>query len=333
MTGSSLLSVDPELAFVVGASGPAARPDPALVRYWERVVQLAVRHRVFPRVWNAASSYFPPAQAETLRLLARQNARAALLNLARTIEVARLLRDHSIEPIVLKGPLLSYQLYGQYAARVSGDIDLLVAPAELLPAAEALAEAGYQHHTPITAGALARHLKSQHDIAFAHPVEQTLVELHVDIAQPHYGYRVDLDRWREERQCVQVGGAELAVLSREHAYLLAGLHAAKHRWDRLDLIADMAAYGQIALDFGKIEAEASQAWMLRAIRTGQALVALFYGDAAPPTGVVRDVSSKVVASQKFGRLGGLWLDLRLRERTRDQGRYLLRRLLSAKLRV
>jgi hypothetical protein len=330
----SFLSSDPELEFVVRASGPTpAGPDDTNVRDWGRVVALAVHHRVYPRVWQRAASSFPEPFRGALSQHVQTNARAALQNLAATIDTIALLRDAGVEPIVLKGPLQARLLYGDYALRVAGDIDLLVPAAQLQQAGGALSGAGFRHHTPLSTDALKRHQKTEHDIAFVHPATGLLVELHVDIAQPLYGYRVDLAHWRQSVERHTVGNVSLTVLSPEHGYLLCALHAAKHRWHRLDLVADIAAYMALGQNARSSTDRHLQTWMSALVTVGEELAAGFYGAGRIQTKVVQEVALKVMAGSEFGRWGGIWLDVRLRDRRTEQGRYLLNRCLPPLLRL
>jgi hypothetical protein len=275
----------------------------------------------------------PAEHATALRTHVTRNLQAALANVARTAEVARLLAAAAVETIVLKGPLLARRLYGDLAARVSGDVDLLVPEAKLILAARILSEAGYQPETEITPDALRRLRRVEHDVGFRHPSDGILIELHADIAQPHYGYRVDLERWWAGRTETQIGDATVAVLSLEHAYLMSALHAAKHRWHRLDLIADLAAYQRLGVDRGVIHQEAAAAWLLRPVETGEAIAAGVFRGAPPRSGPARAAIAQMIAGKEFGRWPGIWFDVRLRERWRDRLRYLRKRLISAKLRL
>lgn len=328
---SSLPSIDPELAFLIGAIAADPLPDPLTVRDWRRFVELAMTHRVYPRVWQRTRSMLPGPIAVELQDVARQNLKAALRNLARTVEVVQLLRRHDIDPVVIKGPLLARALYRDYAARVTGDIDLLVRESELLVAARALAAAGYQHHTSLDARNLARHRHRTHDVAFAHPGDQSLIELHADIAQPHHGYRVDLEEWHRTRSSMPVGDQQLSVLGLEHMYLLAGLHAAKHRWHRLDLLSDLAAFHKLGIEAGKFGESGLPAWMLGVLRLGDDLTRCFFEPGERANRRVTAIARQIVAGEGHGRVSGIWFDLGLRAQPKEQARYLWRRLLSAKL--
>ena len=88
----------------------------------------------------------PPPFAEAVRTETAAAARAgALLELA-TLRVASALEAEGIPNVPLKGPLLARALHGDAAMRVSRDIDVLVARADLWPAARALAPMGWRAH-------------------------------------------------------------------------------------------------------------------------------------------------------------------------------------------
>jgi hypothetical protein len=334
MMMNSRLSVNPDLAFVISASDPDSKEiDASRVTSWAHVLDLAIHHRVYPRVAQHALDSFPRPEAATLRSRAQKNAQTALRNVARTCEVSSHLAAESVESIVLKGPILARDLYGDFAMRVSGDIDLLVRESDFVKAALALQAAGYRHERPLARTALTRLRRWSHDVAFVHPEDGSLLELHADIAQPHYGYRFNLSEWWTKKRQVQVGSTSLWVLSGEHGYLLAAAHAAKHRWERLDLICDMAVYRRKPLDWAAVYAEAAESWMLRAMRVGEGLAAGFYGSGPLRCGSESEAAEKLVAGERFGKWDGAMFDFDLRERRRDRFAYVGRRLLSAMLRV
>src|SRR5688572_19708204 len=191
---ASSLSLTSEFAFVVGTScalcGDACADH---VRDWESVLDIALRHRVLPRVWRNAAALIPQPYAQRMHEHALRNTQSALQNIQRTIETVQLLEQHGIASIVLKGPLLAQRLYGDLGLRMCSDVDLLVRPEDSLRAARLLSDSGYHHHTALDPRSLQLHRMVYHDAAFVHPDNGTLIELHSHIAQPHYSYRVDLE--------------------------------------------------------------------------------------------------------------------------------------------
>ena len=324
---ASSLSLTSEFAFVVGMTGAltvGARADD--VNDWQLVLDIALEHRVLPRVWRNAAALMPQPHAQRMYEHALRITQNALQNIQRTIEVVQLFERHGITAIVLKGPLLAQRLYGDLGLRMCSDVDLLVRSEDLLRASQLLSANGYHHHTALNTRSLQLHRKVEHDVAFAHPDDGTLIELHADIAQPHYSYRVDLNAWWLARETAWVGGVRLPVLAVEHAYLLLVMHAARHQWSRLDLIADIAAFQKLALDRALVTRVASTSGISRLVELSESLAALFYGEApARMHPITTKLANSLIEGRKFGRWDGAWLDVLAREGTADQLRYIIGR--------
>lgn len=304
----------------------------AAVRDWDKVIQLALEHRVLPRIYRNAGALIPQAVKQSMYDHVLRNARNAMSNIVRTIEAVHLLERARIPVIVLKGPLLASRLYGDYGLRVCGDVDLLVRSNDLLRAAHAFSAAGYHHHTILDARSLARHCKLEHDVAFVHPNDDTLIELHGKVAQPHYSYRVNLGEWWAARQTVRVAGVELEVLSPEHTYLLAAMHAARHQWARLDLIGDLAAFRPMVLDRQLIHDAAVSAGLSRVLEIGEALARYYYGDGTLPNDrLACELIAQLLEAKNFSRFQTAWLDVRSRECMHDRIRYLTGRFVHKPL--
>lgn len=331
MKRNMLHSASAELVFVAQAAGPDRSPRRADAGIdWDTVLELTEKHRVVSRVWRNAAASFPPACAERMRSRAKQRARAALHNVQQTLTAIALLDGAGVPAIVLKGPLLAQRLYGDMGMRECSDVDLMVRRADIMAATRALSGAGYLHDTQLSPDNIRAHLRFEHDISFTDPVDGHLVELHAMVAQPHYSYTIDMDEWWGEAEVMPAGTRRARVLKLEHAYLLSVLHAAKHRWHRLDMISDLAAFECMPLDWNQIDAEARSAGMLRVVEISRALTGYFY-HGRPLTGhpLAAALASKVIATQEFGRWNGAWLDLRVRERAADRVRYMVRRTMGS----
>lgn len=327
------LSPSPEFAFVASNSGTTTGGHAEAVRDWPDVIELAMHHRVLPRVWRHAGAVIPEPFRGQMRAYATVNGRNALQNIERTLEALQLLEADGIPAIVLKGPLQARRLYGDFALRMNVDVDLLVREADLARAARAFDAAGYKHHTAISQRSLQRHRAFEHDVAFTHPEDAQLIELHADVAQPHYGYRVPLAEWWGSRVSTTVGGRNVAILNAEAAYLLTILHAARHQWHRLDLIADIAAFQSQDLDRQLVLSQAVAAGLFRAMHLGEALASHFYGTVPVTTGSLAfDLASQVVTGHEFGRWRGMWVDVRGRDDFPGRVTYVTQRIIRQSLR-
>ena len=245
-------------ACITGTPLPAEEPD------WDPLLQLADYHRLTPLLARAARGYPKPAHVDAvLQAAARASAQRNLLLLSHTAHIAAAFQSYGIAPLFLKGPLLAHQIYGDLSLRVCGDVDVLVPAPQFMQAAARLAQLGYAADTDLDESAIRKHLRFQHDLPFAHP-DGTLVELHADLAQPHYSYRIDLSQWFQDARFVVISGHSLPTPSPAHTLLLAIIHGTKHLWTRLDLLADAAGIIRQPLDWDVLHRDIRRAGAARA---------------------------------------------------------------------
>jgi hypothetical protein len=107
-------------------SAIAAGPD------WRAVLEAAQRHRLVPLVFaslqDCGAGLLPPEIMAELRRQAMGDAARSLAQIAETDRLLRAMASAEIEALVLKGVVLSAQIYGDPGLRSARDIDLLVAP-------------------------------------------------------------------------------------------------------------------------------------------------------------------------------------------------------------
>lgn len=216
---------------------------------WHSLLQLAGYHRLTPQLARATRNHsLPPDIRTAIDAASRATVQQNLLLFAHTASISAMFRDNGIDALALKGPVLAHQLYGDLSMRVCGDVDLLVRAEDFNLAARMLAANGYHADLHLDDAALHEHLRHQHDLAFAHP-DGTLVELHAQIAQPHYSYGTDLRYWFGCARTSVIAGREIRTPSAEHALVLAIVHGTKHVWTRLDLLADVAGLARQPLEW------------------------------------------------------------------------------------
>jgi Uncharacterised nucleotidyltransferase len=107
-----------------------------------RIVELAEEGSVsggFAETRESARDTFAKAVEQALEAGRR---RGTLLQLV-SLRIVAMLADAGIRCAPLKGPLLGEAIYGDPGRRLSGDIDLLVAPEQLQAAVEVVRELGY----------------------------------------------------------------------------------------------------------------------------------------------------------------------------------------------
>lgn len=220
------------------ASEPAARDPNELVRALATTgyVPLAYRHLV-------ARARFPlePPLAAVLGAEFRRHALSRFDMTRRLRELLAVLKHAGVDALPFKGAALAIQLYGSFAMRQFGDLDILVPPGQAARALEVLQAhglrpaAGYPSawDAYIRAG---RH----HDFSLRDRETGTLVELHWSLAAPLDGVDVDMAWFLSGRETIDLLGAATEVMSAERLMLALSIHGARHVWARLSWLGDLA---------------------------------------------------------------------------------------------
>ena len=178
---------------------------------------------------------------ETQRALLDGQRAQNLVTLRMTAELFRVLDQFAsagIGALVVKGPVLAVRAYGDPAMRSYGDVDLLVRQRDIRRATELMLAAGY--HAAVSLATIdAGKIPGQY--LFSRADSKLLVELHNDFTLRYFPRRLPLETWFERQAYVQLDSREVPALSVEDELVLICVHGAKHLWERLMWIADVAA--------------------------------------------------------------------------------------------
>jgi hypothetical protein len=140
--------------------------------------------------------------------------------------------------LVVKGPALAMQAYGDAAMRDYGDLDFLVRHADIARATQLMLDAGYQPQIPLTAIAAGK-IPGQY--MFRQAEAKLLVELHNDRTMRYYPRALPIEQLFARSVRVSMDGREIPAPAIEDHLILICIHGAKHFWERLMWIADVAA--------------------------------------------------------------------------------------------
>jgi hypothetical protein len=170
------------------------------------------------------------AESRAVRLTAHALARDVA-----TAEVVEALRALGVRSIVLKGPSIARWLYVDGSPRPYSDTDLLVSPADLEPAAEALRSIGYRLSIDDRIAPAA----DAHHVVWRREGDGAAVEVHWRLA----GVRLSPDAaWRRlsaETETTYLAGAEVEFLNLPARALHLALHAMQHGEDREKSLEDL----------------------------------------------------------------------------------------------
>ena len=181
-------------------------------------------------------------------------------------------RANGIGAVVVKGPVLAVQAYGDPARRRYGDLDLLVRQHDIHRATELMSAAGFAPAVPLSAIDAGK-IPGQY--LFSKPDSKLLVELHNDFTLRYFPRRLPLEEFLARQILVRVDAHDVPALSVEDELVLICIHGAKHFWERLMWIADVAALvsRQTSMDWQRLADTASAVKAERMLHTGLRLVA------------------------------------------------------------
>jgi hypothetical protein len=172
-----------------------------------------------------------------------------LAKVAEFIRVTDLFRAKAIDFIPLKGPLLSYRLYGDATVRKYGDIDILVNPDTVDRARTELMAAGckeYMSEWPASVNGQKKALKYRHHISFKDPPGDVIIELHWRLSNQQWLNFRDEERFVRENLCtVEFNGNIYKALTPEAELLYLVIHGGAHRWGVLKWLEDIHRYLEI----------------------------------------------------------------------------------------
>ena len=243
---------------------------------WKRLLFLAEEHGVVGHLAMALHKVQGDVVPADVRkeLLDRQRAQA-LSSLRMTAELFRILgkfASEGVQALVVKGPVLSVQAYGDAAMRSYGDLDLLVPHEQISRATQLMVASGYDARVSL-ADIDGGKIPGQY--LFSKPDSKLLVELHNDRTLRYFPRPLPMEEFFARQIRVVLDAREAPALCVEDELILISIHGAKHLWERLTLIADVAALvtHQSTLDWQRALATAEELRATRILYTGLRLAA------------------------------------------------------------
>jgi putative nucleotidyltransferase-like protein len=275
---------------------------------WPALFALAEEHALLPqlaaRIRAIDSQLVPPEAREQLN---EWNRRHTVFTLRVLAELLRLI-DHftamNLAFLLTKGPVLAQRCYGDPGLRQYADLDLIVRHRDIRRTSEAMSELGYEPR--ISPKAIAAE-KIPGEFVFRHPDTNLLVEFHTERTFRYHPRALPLDKIFERSARVWLDDHEIPALSLEDELVLICIHSAKHLWEQLSWVADVAALisHQSAWEWKRVAEAASEVGAERMLRVGLRLASDMLGVSLPAevdTEVRSDAGARRLAAQLAERM-------------------------------
>jgi putative nucleotidyltransferase-like protein len=266
---------------------------------WDYLVRLARRHCVLPLLYQKLQIYAdratPVAVRENLRDRFHENAAHSLLLAGELARIAGTLKSEGIGTLAFKGPALAMLAYGDVSSRRYVDLDLIVQPCDVARAREVLGRLGFsapEYLSPSGDDLLERW---QHGVGLVRADDGLMVELHWRIAANGFAtLPFEPDMWKRAIG-VSICGVRVNTLSPEDLLVALCIHGAKHFWERLAWVCDVARLLSLdqQLDWSLVFRLAGEAGVERMLALGLCLaVELFSVEL--PADLLRRVHSDTI---------------------------------------
>ncbi|MDA2916802.1 nucleotidyltransferase family protein [Nitrospinae bacterium AH_259_B05_G02_I21] len=199
------------------------------------------------------------------------------------------LHQAGVDVVVLKGAHLAEAVYPSVGCRPMGDVDLLLRPGDFSKAARVLSEMGYEAFTGPEAEGIPSVGVTLNSSWLRHPDPyRASLHLHWHLRNTSLPYglvtAVNDERLWTDAQGFDLAGYATQGLAPHHLLLHLADHAVVHRYDRLMLLADMAAvierYGD-SLDWPLLLDEAQSFGLLSSLAMSLLLAARYAAAPVP----------------------------------------------------
>jgi hypothetical protein len=251
VTGEPKIKMRPELELVLCLASAKNAGNKDRIREligmgvnWNEVVSCASRHNLLPilcKNFHALDGdWLSRDQREALIEIERQLGRNSMLLLGEMLRLYGVFENEQVPAIPFKGPALAWLAYRNFTLRTFTDLDFVVQQRYIPQAVSLLEAAGYRaKFDPLEAQA-GEHGQAPGQYAFVSGSNGGLVELHTERTLRYFPRRIDLDEMNSRLIPLEIGTRKLRTFSVEDTLVMLCVHGAKHFWERLAWIVDIA---------------------------------------------------------------------------------------------
>ena len=324
--------------------GTAVVPIDAEGLNWSKVLRLAEANCVVPLLSAAVLANqvkgLTPEAAADLRDRFRHSAQRGMFFVMELRNLLASLKKAGIRCIPLKGPVLTVASYRKLGLRDFCDLDLWVAPADVIGTVSVLGGLGYSGWA-IPQQGIAAHLRTECEHDLISKDRAVTVDLHWAIGRNDFTMPMDFEALWPRTARTKLIGSEVPDLSPEDTFIYLCYHGGRHLFSRLSWVCDVAATiaAHPTLDWDALVARATQMGARRLLLLGLCVAQELLGTELPLSlrqafgrepclkallatvvrGIFREAGSTSAHRQQIEEYV---FHLRVRERVIDRFRYL-----------
>ncbi len=211
---------------------------------WSQVLAFAIQHNLLPVLYERFYAGDMENAAQDQRKgwteLARNQGKASMALLGEMMRLQALFEAQQIQAIPYKGPVLAWLAYHDFVLRPFADIDFVVPQRHFPQAMAVLQAAGYDAHFDPQEAPAAGRQPAVGEYAFSRGSSRLRVEIHTERTLRYFPRPLNLDEMSARLISVEIAGRAVPTFSVEDTLVMLCVHGAKHFWERLGWIVDVA---------------------------------------------------------------------------------------------
>ncbi|WHY61138.1 nucleotidyltransferase domain-containing protein [Cytobacillus firmus] len=221
---------------------------------WNLFLELTIHHRVYPLLLEKLKmidqSLIPANVMKSITNLYKMNTLQMLHFSCEMEQVCKMFDKHQIRLLVLKGPVLGEDLYGDISRRTSGDLDFLISIKDMDKVNELLLKNGYKKDDYIKT-VLNDWRWRHHHVTYYHTQKKIKLEIHWRL-NPGPGLEPTFNELWARRRISSITSFPVHYLGREDLFLFLVSHGARHGWSRLRWLIDIDKLVKQRIDWIKL---------------------------------------------------------------------------------
>ena len=211
---------------------------------WSNVVASAVQHHVasflYENLKQTAEDLVPTLWLDSLRQYTRESSGLALLLFSDLLRIHEIFEVEKLPLIPYKGPVLSWLAYQTLTGRTFIDLDFVTKQENISRATLLLESVGFSAEFGPQEERAGRTGRAPGQYSFFRKATRAHVELHTEQTLRYFPVPLDFDKLSRRFIEVEIAGRKMRTFSVEDTLVMLCVHGAKHFWDRLAWLVDVA---------------------------------------------------------------------------------------------
>jgi hypothetical protein len=211
---------------------------------WPKAMAIAEYHRLSPVVYEVAAStardLISAAQLDGLRQMTKASTVSGMVLLRELLRLQKIFEDAGLLVIPYKGPILAQVAYGSFVRREYSDLDFVVEQKFIPDVVPLLKESGCSPQFDSREVHTGQNQSAPGQYSFLSGPQKILVEIHTERTLRYFPTPIDFQILTGRLMTVEIGEQSVRTFSIEDTMVMLCVHGAKHFWERLSWVFDIA---------------------------------------------------------------------------------------------